>query len=1425
MKTKQFLKKAGSLFLAGLVLLSTVISDVPKVDAYAAGTTKRVYLDQTNTPVHYDPGTPSAYTMIKRVTYSFTGTKTTTKAFCLQPQYFVPKDGWYDATCYSGTNDVSQCLYFADGAPGEDYFRQMMKKQNYEKYIKDSNQYYAFMHIVASYAYNSDSAFVVFDGSATITSNSKRLSDPYKKAVKYAYNWCVNKNIDTKNAFDYKIKTSNGNKSSAVASAVDGENYYQTEDFVMTATGKGKGQVAQITASQLPKGFSIYIKKSGGYVKATQNGSYINIPVDSTFCIRLTQDAVNRLTKDGKNSSTAISTTGKKKNLEAWLIKMKETKQNLGFFSLHSDASAKFTVKVKATPTTPTDPTQPSISTVLSEKGSGLKDRLEVSSSTTLNDVVSYENLPAGKYIAEGQLINKSTNKVVATASSKFDVSSTSKSGNVNVTFTFNSTPYDNETLVAFENIYRLNSSGVKESKAYISHENLEDSDQSVSFGKNGDNDEPIQPPTETTPSGKILIRKATRDVTGTNTTPEESAGFKVYNAGFSSYEEAFSSNDSKRRYAATVYTGSDGSALTPDLYAGSDDPGSTYKIQQISGKEGYKYATTRTVTVYPEDVSIVKDSGEQYIINKQYPLKIKIIKVDEGTGSTITTGTATFGIYRNFECTSLVATVSTEKGIATTSHLAAGTYYIKELTAPDGYDVNHSVKKVSLNYKNASYESGEYCVEAKVADTKTTYHDVIVKKTAEGGDWANALAGSSSEYQKLLNETFKFKATFENLEPSTKYTYSGGTFSSDSKGNATVDFEISLANGKKEGISSGFNTVKFKDIPSRATYKIEELGSKYLNGNVGYTASYTVTANKKSTKVPMKTGKPGQGVSTETERFPSNKVVGTTEENYPVEYTFNNSAIVRHNLVVKKTIAGEDADANDTFTYNIKLTNLTRKGSSYIVPGYTVYGNNEDGDRVVLALEERTTSTSSSYTYNIDLKADQVFEISQIDIGTNYTVTEKGSDYVPSYKKYSYVSGTDEPEKSIKDKTGTANNNLTGNGTMPSLDSSLIIQYDFTNTLNPDTVQATNRLNVEKFTNNGNTSDDFNYKVELSELEQSTTYAVIKKGNDSYYVDAADSSRYAALICTNKAKTKKIGGIAIEITRSDGRTKYLRTASNGELDLRNYISWIRQKGDDKFVISWEGGSFKATCKAHTNTFQCNHDEAVNASLTNCDITNFATKTNETTSTQTFTLKAGENISFIGLPEGSKYIVTESGNSYTPTYSIRRENIIQGTTISASNDTGKVNKELSTVQRIFPTGNSYADTVSFRNEKDTYDLDVEKSVTNGGSKTKEFIFDVDMSDLSESNYFAVIPGVSTYDISITTDGDLRVIQTNGSGTDFTGMPLVLTNPDGKEMTVLCNSAGIVSSDSYLDWLTGGKSGTIIFFVEFFGQKVKMSCTL
>lgn len=123
--------------------------------------------------------------------------------------------------------------------------------------------------------------------------------------------------------------------------------------------------------------------------------------------------------------------------------------------------------------------------------------------------------------------------------------------------------------------------------------------------------------------------------------------------------------------------------------------PVGSYMLVELSAPLGYELAesilfevsdTNKLQKIEMKDVPILTD--------------IQVKKIDSGTKESILLKDFIFGLYEDKECTKLISTVNANKetGTATFEALRYGTYYIKELEAPNGYMLSDEIKEVIIN-------------------------------------------------------------------------------------------------------------------------------------------------------------------------------------------------------------------------------------------------------------------------------------------------------------------------------------------------------------------------------------------------------------------------------------------------------------------------------------------------------------------------------------------------------------------------------------------------------------------------------------------------------------------------------------------------------------------------------------------------------
>lgn len=135
-------------------------------------------------------------------------------------------------------------------------------------------------------------------------------------------------------------------------------------------------------------------------------------------------------------------------------------------------------------------------------------------------------------------------------------------------------------------------------------------------------------------------------------------------------------------------------------------------------------YATAAVATDIPNTDAMIygNESGRNVVpgttVNVQ-TYKVVAKKVDAVSGAAL--ADATFGLYEDQACTKEIATATSvaNTGIADFAvKLPAGTYYVKEIEAPRGYNLNSEVKSVTLSASNASATVEIEDTQAKLPST-----------------------------------------------------------------------------------------------------------------------------------------------------------------------------------------------------------------------------------------------------------------------------------------------------------------------------------------------------------------------------------------------------------------------------------------------------------------------------------------------------------------------------------------------------------------------------------------------------------------------------------------------------------------------------------------------------------------------------------
>lgn len=153
------------------------------------------------------------------------------------------------------------------------------------------------------------------------------------------------------------------------------------------------------------------------------------------------------------------------------------------------------------------------------------------------------------------------------------------------------------------------------------------------------------------------------------------------------------------------------------DFYAEGNQVVVTYETE-------LDYATAAVATDIPNTDAMIygNESGRNVVpgttVNVQ-TYKVVAKKVDAVSGAALKD--AIFGLYEDQACTKEIATATSvaNTGIADFAvKLPAGTYYVKEIEAPAGYNLNSEVKSVTLSATNASATVEIEDTQAKLPST-----------------------------------------------------------------------------------------------------------------------------------------------------------------------------------------------------------------------------------------------------------------------------------------------------------------------------------------------------------------------------------------------------------------------------------------------------------------------------------------------------------------------------------------------------------------------------------------------------------------------------------------------------------------------------------------------------------------------------------
>ena len=397
---------------------------------------------------------------------------------------------------------------------------------------------------------------------------------------------------------------------------------------------------------------------------------------------------------------------------------------------------------------------------------------------------------------------------------------------------------------------------------------------------------------------------------------------------------------DLNKKYLASEYSSDD------FYYTSAENPVpaipiGTVVIREVKAPEGYSLSDVVFYRHISEEIAeIAKDTNTPINVPiDEMPAKA-YIGIHKLNRSGIGVGGAVYGLYSDSACASLYDKLTTSadgKGTFAKSVDVGKTYYIKEITAPTGYELDDTVYPVITNEENSTVET---------AVIQTIYEDAIkadlkIKKSSTDGIVSNLWFAISDNLGNEYNAV-----------------------STDKNGEATV---------------KGLRV--YDDKGNKITYTVKELGFKTTLGSHSY-GGYTWMI-KKENAINYK-GSYFEGVS--------NAVFSNCENAYS-RYYYGKSSEAKSNANGKSLTLDESKTVTFNFQNTVSETDLTVKKTSYNgkVSGVW-FGVQDENGKYYGDIVTDSTGTANYYSrYGEKLKSCLTVPNSAICIPIKYKVVEKG--------------------------------------------------------------------------------------------------------------------------------------------------------------------------------------------------------------------------------------------------------------------------------------------------------------------------------------------------------------------------------------------------------------------------------------------------
>lgn len=370
--------------------------------------------------------------------------------------------------------------------------------------------------------------------------------------------------------------------------------------------------------------------------------------------------------------------------------------------------------------------------------------------------------------------------------------------------------------------------------------------------------------------------------------------------------------------------------------------PVGTVVIKEEKAPEGYSLSDVVFYRHISEEIAeIAKDTNTPINVPiNEMPAKayIGIHKLNQ---SGVGVANAAYGLYADAECKqTAVSTLVTDKngkGVFSDSVDVGKTYYIKEQTAPTGYELDETVYPVIANEENSTVET---------AVIQTIYEDAV-------------------------------KADLKIKKSSTDGIVSNLWFAiSDSRGN-----EYNAVSTDKNGEATVKGLRVYDDKGNKITYTVKELGFKTTLGIHSY-GGYTWTI-KKENAISYK-GSYYEGVS--------NAVFSNCENAYS-RYYYGKSSEAKSNANGKSFTLDESKTVTFSYQNTVPETDLTVTKTSYNgnVSGVWFEVRDENGKYYGDIVTDSSGKANYYNRYGYKLKSCLTVPNSAICIPIKYKVVEKG--------------------------------------------------------------------------------------------------------------------------------------------------------------------------------------------------------------------------------------------------------------------------------------------------------------------------------------------------------------------------------------------------------------------------------------------------